>query len=312
MSNGDMTISIPVPAERAAAETPDASAGIEVEIEGESDKSGKDDTPVDDIAALKAEIAELRKATIDANERAARSAADHGRAQAEKVEVETQALDLRKTTISTSLLTAKEQATTAENEAARLLEAGDYQGAAKKNRELSRLEAKIVELERHDEQLKAAPAPKVKPAASSADPIDSFISNAGLLPKEADWVRRNKDVVTDPKKNRALSAAATLAEDRGLERASPEYFDFIERQLRIKEDKPEKASAASEERKVAPVAAPVAAPVSRGGSSTSRGKVKLTASQVSAAIDMGMTPERYADIVFQMSQPGYDGPKFVN
>jgi hypothetical protein len=226
----------------------------------------------------------------DAERRAAEASA--GEVQA-KTEAQQSQLDMVSNAIA-NLTSANDLLT---QKYADALAAQDYAAAAAAQREMSKNEAKLVQLESGKSNMERAGKPTPRPI-ESADPVERFVKN--MTPKSAAWVRAHPEFVRDPKKNRKMLAAHDLAmADYAPE--SDEYFESIERTLGVTQsaqpdpdpaDDPLTDAAKPTGRRTPPPAAPPSrSGTGRGGNSNI---VTLTAAEVEIAEMNGMTPKEYA------------------
>jgi len=68
-----------------------------------------------------------------------------------------------------------------------------------------------------------------------SEAVEQLLANMpDLLPAEKDWLRANPATILDPHNQRRLEVAFADAQTRGIERASPEYFQFFDERLGLK------------------------------------------------------------------------------
>jgi len=73
------------------------------------------------------------------------------------------------------------------------------------------------------------PEPKPEPKPSEDEKFNRYISQ--FSPVAQRWLREHPDAVTNPELNAKLIRAHHVAEDQGLEKEGPEYFQLLEEKL---------------------------------------------------------------------------------
>lgn len=269
----------------------------EKEIEVETKKS--DDVQDEGKAAQQAlqdQLDLFRKE--QARDRAARIAAEQRAEQAEKL-VDSSRRDALTNAIG--LVESEIAQVSAAYKSA--LEAGDFEAAAKAQREIARHEARLVTLEDGKTALEdqSRMGGAKKPLFSDVqdeDPVEMYLSK--LSPRSQDYLRRNMSFVTDPRQNKRMMSAHYEAEAEGFVPDSDAYFDFIDKKMGVQDAKtPVKAHSR---------AAP-AAPVSRNthaanGDLGGKKVVKLTSSEVATAEALGLTTAEYARRKIALQEQG--------
>jgi hypothetical protein len=266
-----------------------------VKIEDESKKTAK--TNDDDIVGtLKAQLAEKQTALEAVSQRASSAEALVGQAtqrarqlEQEVTEARTQAHESTKNTIESSIAAAKSESQAAQDALTSAFEAGDAKAVAAANRRIARAEADLAMLEQAKVELPAQPqVRKVEQQPTNQnDPVEAFI-NSRTAPT-ANWLRAHRDFLTDDTKRTKMDRAHYAAMGEGITLDSPEYFDFVERKLGLKEDtqKPsgvqqQQSTQQTQRRPTAPVA-PVTP--SGGGMNGGATEVRLTAAEAKSATD---------------------------
>lgn len=178
---------------------------------------------------------------------------------------------------------------------------GDYDAVANIQESISMNSAKLLQLENGFNEMKNRPAPPPPPPKQFS--VDDLIPR--VTPKSADWLKDNREHLTDSRSLRMMGRAHDDAMDMGISAESKEYFRFIENRLgigrdnersvesRYNDDAPalSEASAPTQRRQ-----APPAAPVSRSGNMNGGGRtdrITLTSEQVEYAKISGLTPHEY-------------------
>lgn len=269
----------------------------------------------DGIERLRQQLEEKRR---EAEEARRQKVEAERLAQQREQEVHTyksQVNDSQHAALTNAIATYERDAEMLERDYATLLEQGEYQKAAKVQRQMAQIEARLNTLQQGREELEyrlqqpvaPTPAPEQPPIREmQRDPIEERIS--GLSPPSQQWVRANRQVVEDPKKANLLSAAHFEAIANDIYVDTPEYFSFLEQKLGIGGH-----ATPSVAQKQAPSRASIsAAPVSRSSGVTINGNgrtanVTLTPAEREAARDLDMTEEEYAENKLYYMQKGAYG-----
>ena len=113
---------------------------------------------------------------------------------------------------------------------ASFMENGDFREAAKIQRQMYQIEAKLNTLHEGREQLEhrlqnppEPPRPPIQQMPRNT--IDEQIAH--LSPQSQDWIRAHPDVMTDPKLNNLMTAGHYEAVANGFQIDTPEYFSHI-------------------------------------------------------------------------------------
>jgi DNA-binding ferritin-like protein len=249
----------------------------------EAEKPSEED-PQAAIEALKAQI-EAHKRSV-AQERAAREQAERqAREYAEQATSSAaEAADGRLTAIQNAIRAVESEANSAEKTYSDALAAGDHATAAKAQRYMASMEARLLQLENGkaaiEDQIEAtknAPAkrPEITPQQRTEDPIDEWASR--LTATSRNWVSQHRELFNDPRTKQRIAVAHNAAVDlEGLAPDTPEYFDFIETKIGLKKAAPVAEETSKPGRKPVP-AAPVAG---GGGSGGSRGNTMTLNSEM--------------------------------
>ena len=175
---------------------------------------------------------------------------------------------------------------------------GDYDRAAQLQENMTANITNLRQLERGFEEMRQQPrlppVPQHNPNELSVDVLLDRVT-----PKSAEWLRKNKDHLPDPRSIRVMARAHEDALDYGIAPESDAYFQFVENRLGINSSRrsiPEvdnvmsSASSAKKNR-----SSPPSAPVSRQpiDSPNRSGVIHLTAAEVEAAKISGVTPQEY-------------------
>lgn len=201
--------------------------------------------------------------------------------------------------VSSAITQAEHDSTILRAEYATAMESGDYLKTAEIQDKLSRNAARIVQLETGKQQLERhLESTKTEVTREVNDPVEKIASQ--LSSKSAEFIRRHPEYVTDPRKNARLMGAHNYALSEGLVADSPEYFEYLEKNMGgavtapIKKTEDEAVSDASNE--VKRPSGPTVAPVSRSGNSSEQKKTRITLTKEEREIAeiSGLTYEQYA------------------
>lgn len=248
-------------------------------------------------------IAELKK-RLEAAESTAKSEQEaRARAERERNEAvqrayhaknEKEDTDLR--LIESALSQVQANAAHLESSYAEAITAGDAIRAAKIMREMAANEARALQLQNGQQSLKERPKEQPKPL----DPVEAFA--AQLSPKSAAWVRAHPEYVTNPKLQRKMIAAHSLAVEDGIPADSDDYFASVEDTLKIA-SRAIKAQVDPDDEEISPFsdagagrsrqspAIPVSRDITPSGERTR--VVRLSPDEMQMAKDCGMSPQEY-------------------
>lgn len=191
-----------------------------------------------------------------------------------------------------------------EREYAQKLESGEYNHAARIQRQMSQIETRLLQLNQGKEELEyrlyqpvqrqqPVEQPRIEPVRR--DPMEERL--ASLTPASREWVMSHPEVMNDAKLNARMVAAHYQAVADDIRQDTPEYFSYVENQLGYN-----RQAAPSVQRTAAPTGrAPItSAPVSRSAPSSfssqpNRMTVTLSVAERETARDMGMSDEEYAE-----------------
>jgi DNA-binding protein YbaB len=208
-----------------------------------------------------------------------------------------------------------------EERAAAALERGEYQAAAKIQREMAKIESKLEFLnkgkfdlqEKLEVQRQNLTPPERIVYEGPKDPVEAYIQN--LAPVAKDWIRAHPEVVTDDTLRNLMTGAHYEALGMGLKPNTQEYFGHIENKLGYGDGgtvyQPEMQQRAEPTPQYRPQGrTPMAsAPVSRSASPTvsrngNRMSVTLTPAMREAAEIAGMSEEEYAAEMVRLANQG--------
>jgi hypothetical protein len=192
-----------------------------------------------------------------------------------------------------------------ERDYANTLAEGDYNRAAKIQRQMSQIESKLIQLaqgresvqekleyERQAlEQQRRQPPPRIE--QQPVDPIEAAIQ-AVQSPTSQAWLRSHRDVLADPVKKNLMTAAHWEAEAMGIQADTPEYFSHIE--SKVYDAEPSRPAAQQPRSRQAMAAAPVSRTNSahnfRAGQQVT---MTLSPAERQAARDIDMSDEEYLE-----------------
>jgi len=259
------------------------------------DDATSDDQANDPVAQFKLQLDALkkdnekRKAEADsANRRAAEERAAAEAARQEATTVRAALVDRESDTLAASIAAAQAEAEAAEKDYAAAAEGGDFKKQAEAQRRIARAEAKVAQFETTKAELelrKSVPNEAQVARRAPSDPFEDHLRQ--FTPRTQDWMRDNRDWVTDRRKSQRLVSAHHVAVAAGLEPDSEEYFSSVEKTLGIgqREEEPARNNGADngqQQRQPARRATPAVAPVNGGagghssGSGNSRGGPIIT------------------------------------
>lgn len=262
----------------------------EVKAEEIPGSEKKELTPEEGLEALKASLEREKADRAAADQRAAEAAQRERKALEEAGRAGTDAMESQLQMLETALGQNKQTAEMLEGQYAEALTNQDYAAAAKIQRQMVQVEQQLMVLEtghRTLEERKKNPPPVERPT----DPVEGYIAAINPGQESANWLRKNPDFVTDPRKNRQMVRAHEDAVDDGIAINSPQYFDYVEKKLGLRSDESRREET-YRERDAAPAAAPVSRDV--GGSVKNPRRITLTAEEREIAQLSGMTDLEYA------------------
>jgi hypothetical protein len=181
-------------------------------------------TPEAGLQKLKQDLENEKAARIAAENRAREAANAEAAA---RTEVQTSQLDQIKGAIS-QLTQATDVLEARYAEAAAT---GDWQAAAKAQRDMATNAARLAQLEAGKTSLERAPKPTPR---APVDPVEAYVSRIGAeFPRSRAWVRAHPEWAKDENAQEQILAAHQLAIRRGFAAESDGYFADIEQTLRI-------------------------------------------------------------------------------
>lgn len=276
---------------------------IVVAIESDLFETTEKTKDAEPAAELKAQFDELkgqaerdRQAAQEATRRAADAERDAARAREETVVARNDATESQFTTIESGIAAAQAEAEAAAGEYKTAFEAGNADALTTAQRKIARAEARIVRLDEAKADLESR---KVKAPTEadtrrkeeqqrrpdpSVDPVEEMISR--YTAPAAKWLREHKDYVTDPRKNAKLTAAHYDALGDGLTADTPEYFEYVETKIGLRQNGADKGNGQQQPKQPRRPTVPVA-PVQQTGGGTNGGgqQVVLTRGEAAAAQD---------------------------
>lgn len=281
--------------------------GKEIEIQEEQEVVQEDEEKV----ALRKQLADLKAAeeTRAARERALEAERDEARRQAQQHQVQYQT-DLERANLNTILNAIeanKSEADRAQADYESAIADSDHKRAAEAQRRMSRAEAQIGQLEQGKEVLEAQiqmAEARAKEPPRTTDPVEASIAR---LPDPAKaWLRKNREYMTDQRKNAKIQALHWQVIDEGHDAFSTGYFESLETHLGMRE-KPKPKTEEVREPEPARRNPPVSAPVTRDVPSVTTGKpastrVTLSPAEREAAKFSGITEQEYAKQKLRLQQ----------
>ena len=251
-------------------------------------------------------------------EEARRQKAESDKIAAERAtEVKTyqvQAQDNQLTAFVNAIASFERDAEMLERDYANTLAEGDYNKAAKLQRQMSQVESKLIQLAQGREALSERlqqerqmlenqrRQPVQQPQQQYQDPVEQHISK--LSPASQHWLRQHREVLTDPALNAHMTSAHYEAVRDQIELDSPEYFAYIEDRLGYG-SKPSPVAANPRSTRNTMSAAPVSR--SNGAQNLRNGNtvtVTLNPAQRQMARDLDMSDEEYLEGMLYQAQKG--------
>ena len=180
----------------------------------------------------KREAEEARRLKVEAEKLAYKHATE-----AKTYQIQSQ--DNQVTAFTNAIASFERDAEMLERDAANKMAEGDYAGAARLQREMAKIEAKLGYLAQGKEaaeeklryeremleQQRRQPQPRYD--QQPTDPIEAQIQ-AVESPTSQAWLRSHRDVLTDPVKTKLMTAAHWESQAKNIVPDTPEYFSFIE------------------------------------------------------------------------------------
>lgn len=282
----------------------------------------------DELAQLRARIAEEAVQTRQRDEEIARLRAEKDRADQERADLINARFASNETAIANYLAVAQGDILAAEADYARLLEAGQYAEAARVNTKLNDAQGRLREGTRYKQQLdaqKAEYAASIERERGQAEeaarraaeaPADPY---ANMHPDARKWIDAHPKFKSDAAYHAAALAAHEYATKRlGLTANTPAYFDYIDKDMAAYESGGEAPAPAPAK----PAARTVpAAPPSRSTGGTAQHATRSRSIQLSAAqremADISMKhikdpAERYKRYAQNMERMNAEKPLLVN
>jgi len=216
-----------------------------------------------------------------------------------------QAQDSQHTAFVNAIASFERDAEKLEIDYANHLERGEFQLAAKVQRQMAQIENKLSYLndakETIENQLRA-PAPKPEITPMQKDPLEDRISQ--LSPPSQAWIRSHPEVISDKKLNALMTSAHWEAVAKDIQPDTNEYFSFLENKIW---NQPDPVVNEPPARVQTPRTAVASAPVSRTQTANIRPgnttTITLTPEERATARDMDMTDEEYAaNLLYYMNK----------
>jgi hypothetical protein len=218
----------------------------------------------------------------------------------EVYEYQNQAQSSQHVALVNAMASYERDAEALEREYANSMSEGDYHKAAKTQRQMAQVEARLMTLQQGKDELETRlqqprqepkmEQPRIQPVAS--DSIDDKIKH--LHPSSQAWIKSHPETLNDPKMNNKMTAAhyKALAEDYTPN--TNDYFAFIDSEMGY--NKPQATtSSRSNANKGGITSAPVSRSQQSSFSSANSTNVLLSPSEREYARDMDMTDEEYAE-----------------
>lgn len=287
---------------------------IEEDEEGKSELvvvADDDGETIPEVAngAAEESIESLRAQLEEANNRIANEAAAREKAELEARKKNDQVIDSNLQVIETAIGRAATDKKALLSEIATAKEAGDYAAEAEAIDKLQTINIQIARLNEGKNELERRN--KEAEEFNSLSPIEQYVRD--MPDASANWVREHSEYVLDPVKRPELEAAHYRALGARIPPGTPQYFEYIERELGLAED------GGDEPRTPAPrqTPRPPAAPVGRsrtGGAGASAlpdgvedmggGRYRLNAARREAARISGLSDKQYLENLLALQREG--------
>jgi hypothetical protein len=192
------------------------------------DLSTPDPAPADESATLRAALEEARRdrAALVTENTTLRSQRDD---TSRRLSTESsQRFVAEESSIDNAIAAATNEADGLEGEYARLLGEGKTADAAKVMRKMTAAEAKIQQLTAKKEWFAQEKERTKDQPVQHADPFDQFVG--GYPQNVQGWIRQNRRFYTDERYRNAVTGAAHLAMNKGIQPGTTDYFRFCEEQ----------------------------------------------------------------------------------
>ena len=246
----------------------------------------------DELAALRARIAEQDAATRQRDDEIAKMRESAAKAEAERTALINQQFAAYESAGANHVVAAQGDYQTAKAEYARALEAGEYAEVAEAQARMNEAQIKLREGEQYLKNLeshKAAYAAKIEreqaeraaaDKAAAEQPADPL---AHLHPKAREWIDAHPAFRTDSAYRAHAVAAAEYAKSRlGLAENSPEYFAHVDEAMRAFEEAGDTPPAPATTTRKPAARTPAAAPPSRSTGATSQHATRPRTYQLTA------------------------------
>lgn len=220
---------------------------IEVVIEGEDPKKQAtegqkpESTSEDELAALKAQLAEATERDKRNHERAEAATREATTARTEQQRAIEDRFSAQEVAIVNAMTAAQSEAQALEQELERLLSEGKAPEYAQATRKLARVEMRIAQAEQQKDWLEqqkagyqsavAAEAQRQKEAAEAAQQQPQVSQRAQAWINAHPRMKIVNNAPVDPNYYNAAIGAHNLARLKGIPVDSDQYFEFIETQL---------------------------------------------------------------------------------
>lgn len=291
------------------------------EIKQEITAKPPKEEPQEDVTTLKAQLAEIKKAAEESNRRAQEAAQREAafRQEFEKQQVEfrtasTRAGQAELDAVNNAIAAATSELASAKSELKAAGDAGDWGAIADAQERIAEAKTRVVQLGDAKAHLteRAERLKNMKPEqlAPAGDPVENYINNLQASPKQKDWLRSHREVLTDNYNFNKLNYVHAEALKQGKISDSPEYYQFIEEQMGYR--KPDAKIEDDDDAGAESPPAIFSAPPSREAPSAETGRptttrITLTAAQREAARDAGVDEVTYAKNLLLLQQRKKEG-----
>ena len=283
-------------------------------IQEEFDLGAVEKTPVveekqpkedDGVELLRRQLSEKQREAEEIRRQKIELEKNAHKAQQEIKTYQVQAQDNQLTAFVNAIASFERDAEMLERDYATTLAEGDYNKAAKLQRQMAQTESRLMQLAqgkeaieeklRYEKQMleqqRKQPEPRYE--QQQLDPIEAQIQSVQSPTSQA-WLRSHRDVLADPVKTALMTAAHHETAAMGIQPDTPEYFAHIE--SKVYDAEPARTPVQQTRQRQAMAAAPVSRTNSaqnlRSGQTVT---MTLTPAERQSARDMDMTDEEYLE-----------------
>lgn len=259
----------------------------------------------DGVELLRRQLAEKQREAEDARRMKTEAERLARQRETEIKTYQVQAEDNKLTAFVNAIASFERDAEMLERDYAEKLAQGDYNSAAKLQRQMAQVESRLHQLaqgrEALEEKLKVERQnleyerqnPRIQQMDN--DPIEAAIRNVESPTAQA-WLRSHKDVLSDPRKQAKMQAAHWDAVAENIPLDSPDYYAFVEQKIygaaEQNVNKPSTQRSSRQPMAAAPVSRTPSSQIQRQGGTITG---VLSPAERAMARDLGITEEEYLE-----------------